>query len=136
MNALEEVRSRPFDTGADGADAVLVDVRTPVGFARVGVSRLDAVEALESALFSGGVAIISVSGWEMTLTKRPIEYAECLAVLHQVFGGDVLPKLRRVSLGGGAIYFMGLVSEDKFIAPTPMQDAALARNHEAVPALP
>lgn len=53
-----------------------------------------------------------------------------------MFGPDVLPKLRQVILGGGAVYFMGTVDDSHFVAPTMLQDAALARRFDATPALP
>lgn len=135
MHPVEEVRSRPFDAAMNGALPAMIDVRTPAGVTRVGVSRDDAAEHLGSTLFSGGITTISVSAWTRGGEKRRPDYAEVLATLHQVFGPSTLPKLRRVILGGGAIYFVGLTHGTEFVSPTPLQDAVLAKQCDAVPAL-
>ncbi len=136
MHAIDDIRARPFTPQMNGERPAFIDVRTPYGTARVGVSREDAAEFLESTLFTGGLVVVSVSAWGDDAAKRPADYAEVLATLHQVFGPDVLPKLRRVVLGGGAVYFMGMVDDSDFVAPTMLQDAALARRFDAEPALP
>lgn len=136
MHTVEEVRSRPFEPAMNGAPPAMINLQTPSGTTKVGVSREDAAEMIESNLFSGGIVTISVSAWTASGAKREPDYAEVLATLHQVYGPASLPKLRRVILGGGAIYFFGLVDDADFVSPTPLQDATLARRYDAVPALP
>jgi hypothetical protein len=114
MCTLAEVRSRPFDAAAVGQQPAMVHVRTPYGTVKVGISREDA----------------SLSGWSGT-DKRDFELAEGLAVLHQLLGPTVLPMLRAVTLGGGAMYFIGLVRGASFVAPTMLQDTVLARRLDA-----
>lgn len=113
----------------------IVPVRTPYGSTKIGATREDAAEFFESNLFTDGVALISVSGWDEGGQKR-LEYAEVLATLHQVYGPDAISKFRRVVLGGGAVYFMGLVQGDAFVAPTLLRDTAIAKRFDGVPALP
>lgn len=135
MDTVSTVRARPFDPTMDGALPATTTVRLPSGTAKLGVSREDAREFIESDLFTCGLAIISVSSWNDDRSKRPADYPEVLAALHQVFGADVLPKLRRVVFGGGAVYFVGLVEGSAFVTPTLLQDAALAKRYQAVPAM-
>jgi hypothetical protein len=130
MCTLAEVRSRPFDAAAVGQQPAMIHVRTPYGTVKVGISREDASDYVESNLFDVGLAVISLSGWSGT-DKRDFELAEGLAVLHQLLGPTVLPMLRAVTLGGGAMYFIGLVRGASFVAPTMLQDAVLARRLDA-----
>lgn len=113
-----------------------VDAGRRSGSAKLGVSRENARDFIESDLFTGGLAIISVSSWSDDRAKRPADSPAVLATLHRVFGEGALPKLRRVVFGGGAVYFVGLVEGSAFVPPTLLQDAALAKRYQAVPAIP
>jgi hypothetical protein len=132
MTTLAQVKARPFDAAATGELPAMVHVRTPQGTIKVGVSREDASDYIESGLFDMGLAVISLSGWSGT-SKRQIEMAEVLPVLNQVFGPAVVPLLRSVILGGGALYFVGLVQGRSFVAPTLLQDTVLTRRLRARP---
>lgn len=135
MTTLADLRRRPFDVDANAAAPVFAHVRVPGGTVQVGVSREDAAPFLGSNLFSGGVTVMSLSGWEGR-EKRPIEPAEVMAVIHHVFGPETLRHLRTARMGGGAVYVLGLVSEDGFCSPTPLQDAALSRQLDCAPLVP
>lgn len=135
MTTLADLRRRPFDVTANAAAPVFTHVRVPGGTVQVGVSREDAAPFLGSNLFSGGIAVMSLSGWAGR-EKRPTGLAEVLAVIHHVFGPEALRHLRTARMGGGAVYVLGLVRETGFCSPTPLQDAALSRQLDCSPLMP
>lgn len=108
-------------------------ISTGEGSIKVGVSRLDAPGSLESTLFSGALVIISFSGWTSGRDRRSVDIHEIARAVTRLYGPDTLAKLRRATLGGGAVYLVGLAVDGAFSAPTMLQDAALARAFDARP---
>jgi hypothetical protein len=135
MTTVLDLRTRPFDTSANGAVPAFLHMKVSRGTVKVGVSREDATEFLNSNPFQGGVAVMSLSSWAGT-SKREMDTAEALSVLRQLFDGEVLPLLRIATMGAGALYVLGLTVGDSFVGPTPLQDAVLRHQLNCAPLLP
>ncbi len=94
-----------------------------------GVTRDPAAEMYGSPLFQHDVCTLSVSAHDETAEKVPVDLGEAVAGIAFLLGADAREALRVVPLvhGSSVTYFNALVDGDRFYAPSPFQDAFLAR---------
>lgn len=103
---------------------------------RFGVTRNPASELLGNSLFTGDLCTISVSAHDKD-GAVDVYFPEALACIDRLLGSDVPAKLREVDItSSGVTYLYLLAGADGFVDLSPLQDAYLARQHNARRVMP
>lgn len=93
------------------------------------VTRDPAAELLGTTLFPHDVVTMSVSAHDEDRQRADTDLAEALACIDRLLGPAVPAMLRLIPSPGSpsVTYFRLLADADSFYAPSPLQDAFLAR---------
>lgn len=103
-----------------------------------GITRDPAAELLGTTLFPDDVITISVSAHDEGHRRTETDLAEVLACIDRLLGPEVPRMLRMIPSpsSSSVTYFRLLVDGERFYAPSPLQDAYLAREHAVSPLSP